>query len=52
MGKIVLQKNLKKDNNQHKFSLDLGTFPAGIYYLRFVGNQTVIIKKIMINKLF
>ncbi len=52
IGEVVLQKNLKVGNNRYKFNLDLGYFPAGIYYLRFVSKHEVITKKIMIKKSF
>ena len=50
MGRLVMQKELSTENNRHQFSLDLGTLPAGIYYLRFVNKNGIIIKKVLINK--
>jgi len=49
-GKVILQKELKIQGNQFKFSIDMSDSPSGIYYLRFVGNHNTIMKKIMINK--
>ena len=50
MGEIIMEEKLKAEGNQHQFSLNLGELPTGIYYLRFVNKEGVIIKKVLISK--
>lgn len=50
VGRTVMKKTINSGQKQQHFSLNLNNLPTGIYYLRFVNNNGVIIKKVLINK--
>ena len=48
-GKVIIQRDLLSGNGQHRFSVNMGYLPAGIYYLRFESKGKVIVKKILMK---
>ncbi|MCD4725718.1 MAG: T9SS type A sorting domain-containing protein [Bacteroidales bacterium] len=49
-GLIIQQKKIHISGNNNTFKLNLSDQPSGIYYLRFVSNGTVQLKKVLVNR--
>ena len=49
-GRTVMKRVINSGQKQHQFSLNLSELPTGIYYLRFVNKNGVVIKKVLVNK--
>ena len=49
-GEIVYQSEYHENGTKDYISINLHNHPAGVYYLKLSGNNTLITKKILINK--
>ncbi len=50
VGRTVMKRAIYSGQKQHQFPLNLGELPTGIYYLRFVNKNSIVIKKVLITK--
>jgi hypothetical protein len=50
LGRVIEERELKRQANNYRFQLDLSTYQSGIYFIRFEQAERTIVKRFVVGK--